>query len=115
MTLGACPYCNDGVIEVRDKIVRGKKTKLYACSNAHWHSEDGEFFELRQDATCSFRIWQNALGRYGKWLTYQDIRTLLQEQELEVTLISKKYGKKIEYQKTIILDQEYGVAVLWES
>jgi len=31
MTLGKCPYCNDGAIEVRDKEVNGKKVKLYAC------------------------------------------------------------------------------------
>jgi len=32
MTLGNCPYCDDGHIEVRDKEVSGKKVKLYACS-----------------------------------------------------------------------------------
>jgi hypothetical protein len=115
MFLGKCPYCNDGVVEVRDKEVRGKKVKLYACSNAHWKSEDGEMFELHDDASCGFRIWQNSLAKYGKWLTYKEVRSLLEERELEVVLVSKKYGKKIEYKKTIILDEEYGVSVLWES
>jgi len=32
MILGKCPYCDDGEIEVRDKEVRGKKIKLYACT-----------------------------------------------------------------------------------
>ncbi len=115
MQLGKCPYCEDGEIEVRDKEVRGKKVKLYACSNAHWKSEDGELFELRDDATCSYRIWQNTLSRYGKWLSYKEIRELLENRELQVELLSKKYGKKINYTKTIILDHEYGVSILWES
>jgi len=115
MYLGKCPYCEDGMIEVRNKEVRGKKVKLYACSNAHWMSEDGEMFELTPEATCNFRIWQNTLARYGKWLTYKEVRTLLADGELEVELISKKYGKKITYTKFIILDKEYGVSVLWSD
>lgn len=114
MLLGNCPYCEDGMIEVRDKEVRGKKIKLYACSNAHWYSEDGEMFEPTQDSTCDFKIWQNTLSRYGKYLSYKDIRTLLEDGELELEFISKKYGKKIYYTKTIILSQEYGVSVLWD-
>lgn len=112
--LGKCPYCDDGVVEIRDKEVNGKKVKLYACSNAHWKSEDGELFELRDDATCGFRIWQNSLARYGKWLTYKEIRELLQEGELELELLSKKYGKKIHYNKWVKLDYEYGVSVVWD-
>ncbi len=115
MYLGKCPYCDDGQIEVRDKEVRAKKVKLYACSNAHWKSsEDGEFFELREDATCTFRIWQNSLAKYGKWLTYNEIRTLLDDGELEVEFLSKKYGKKIYYKKNIVLNREFGVSVLWD-
>lgn len=113
MILGACPYCDDGEIEVREREVRGKKVKLYACSNAHWKSEDGEMYELREDAKCDFKIWQNALGKYGKWLSYKEIRELLELGELEVELVSKKYGKKIYYKKNIVLDPEYGVSVLW--
>lgn len=114
MILGKCPYCKDGSIEIRDKEVQGKKVKLFACSNAHWHTEDGEFFEPREDATCSFRIWQNALAKYGKWFHYKEIRELLDVGEIEVEMISKKYGKKIKYNKFVTLDQEYGVSVLWE-
>lgn len=114
MILGKCPYCYDGSIEVRDKEVRGKKVKLYACTNAHWKSEDGELFELREDATCDFRIWQNSLAKYGKWLSFKEIRELLDKKEIEVELISKKYGKKISYNKYITLDKEYGVSVIWE-
>jgi len=99
---------------VRDKEVSGKKVKLYACSNASWKTEDGEVFELREDATCDFRIWQNALARYGKWLQYRDVRALLSEENVEVELLSKKYGKKVYYTKAIELNREYGVSVLWD-
>ena len=114
MLLGKCPYCTDGHIEVRDKEVRGKKVKLYACTNAKWKTEDGEMYELTEDARCDFRIWQNSLARYGKWLSYKEVRTLLKEESLEVELLSKKYGKKIYYNKHIILHSEYGVSILWD-
>jgi len=114
MILGKCPYCNDGVIEVRDKEVSGKKVKLYACSNAKWVTEDGEMFELASDATCDFKIWQNSLSRYGKWLSYKEIRELLADESIEVELLSKKYGKKVYYNKYITLNQEYGVSVIWD-
>ncbi|DAB29283.1 MAG TPA: hypothetical protein CFH84_10310 [Sulfurimonas sp. UBA12504] len=114
MVLGKCPYCNNGNIEVQEKEVRGKKVKLYVCSNASWITEDGEMFELSAEASCDFRIWQNSLAKYGKWLTYKEVRILLEEKVLEVKLLSKKYGKKIYYEKNIILNQEYGVSVLWD-
>ena len=114
MVLGKCPTCKNGVVEVREKLVRGKKVKLYACSNAHWKSEDGELWELREDATCDFRIWQNALARYGKWLSYKEVRELLEVGEIEIELLSKRYGKKIPYTKTAIIDKEYGISILWE-
>jgi len=114
MILGKCPYCEDGKIEVREKEVRGKKVKLYACSNAHWKTEDGEMFELREDATCDFKIWQNTLAKYGRWLQYKDIRALLNGDDVELEFLSKKYGKKIYYSKYIALNKEYGVSILWD-
>ncbi len=114
MLLGKCPYCEDGQIEVRDKEVNGKKVKLYACTNAHWKTEDGEMYELTEDATCDYRLWQNSLARYGKWLNYKEVRELLSQESIEVELLSKKYGKKIYYHKNIVLNQEYGVSVLWD-
>ncbi len=113
MFLGKCPYCKDGKIEVRAKEVNGKKVKLYACSNANWKTEDGEMYELTNNSTCDFKIWQNSLAKYGKWFSYKEIRELLENGSLEVELLSKKYGKKIYYKKEIILDQEYGVSVVW--
>ncbi|DAB27907.1 MAG TPA: hypothetical protein CFH78_05405 [Sulfurimonas sp. UBA10385] len=114
MILGICPYCDGGKIEVRDKEVGGKKVKLYACSNANWETQDGEMFELSKKSTCSFRIWQNSLSRYGKWFTIKEIRELLEQNSIEVEFLSKKYGKKIYYKKELILDKEYGVSVLWD-
>ncbi|PHQ92672.1 MAG: hypothetical protein COB42_00720 [Sulfurimonas sp.] len=113
MILGKCPYCDDGHIEVRDKEVRGKKVKLYACTNANWKTEDGEMFELTDTSTCEFKIWQNSLAKYGKWLKYQEVRELLDTDSLEVEFLSKKYGKKVYYTKHIVLNEEYGVSVLW--
>jgi len=114
MILGSCPYCEDGVIVVIDKEVRGKKVKLFRCSNVEFVTEDGELYEKAEGAKCSFQIWQNSLARYGKWLHYKEVKTLLQEGEVEVELVSKKYAKKIVYTKTIILDKQYGVSVLWD-
>lgn len=114
MNLGKCPYCSDGFIEVRNKEVSGKKVKLYACSNANWKTEDGEMFELTDLSTCSFKIWQNTLARYGKWLSYNEIKKLIKDKSIEIELLSKKHGKKINYKKYLIMNQEYGVSVIWD-
>jgi len=114
MILGKCPYCEDGQIEVRDKEVHGKKVKLYACSNTNWKTEDGEMFELTKESTCEYRIWQNSLAKYGKWLSYKEVRELLEDESIEVELLSKKYGKKVYYSKYITLNPEYGVSVIWD-
>ncbi len=71
-------------------------------------------FELTEKSTCDFKIWQNSLAKYGKWLSYKEVRALLEEDALEVELVSKKYGKKINYSKFITLNQEYGVSVIWD-
>ena len=114
MILGKCPYCADGMIEVRDKEVSGKKVKLYACSNANWKTEDGEMFEMTSDSTCDYKLWQNTLAKYGKWLNYKEVRALMEDNTIEVELLSKKYGKKVYYNKHITLNQEYGVSIIWE-
>lgn len=114
MILGNCPYCKDGKIEVRKKEVRGKKIELYACSNASWYSEDGELFELTPASTCSFKIWQNALRKYGKYLKQKDIRALLNKEEVIVTFYTQGYKEKRTYQKYITVNEEYGVSVIWD-
>lgn len=118
MLLGKCPYCDDGEIEVRKKDVRGKKVELYACSNAFWITEDGEFFELISTSKCGFKIWQNTLSRYGHWLKHSEIRELLLKGEVEIKLkTQKRFGLKNEnrkdYYKTAILDSEYGIKILF--
>ena len=117
MLLGKCPFCKDGQIEIRKKEVNNKKVELYACSNLHWKTEDGELFELTEDSTCSFRIWQNALSRYGHWLNHKEVRGLLNNEEVKVSFKTmKRLGQKERksYEKFIVLDEEYGVKILFD-
>jgi len=111
-TLGKCPYCNDGEVEVRKIEVLGKSLKLYACSNAQWSFEN-DMAKLHKDATCSFRIFQNALLQWNKKaIGEKEIRTLLSEEQVKVRLYSSR--TKSEYYKWLILDEEYGCSVLWD-
>lgn len=114
MILGKCPYCENGQIEVRKKEINGKKVELYACCNANWRTEDGELFELTSDSTCDFRIWQNSLRKYGKYLKQREVKALLEGEDVVVTFYSKKYKEKVTYQKYITLNREYGVSVIWD-
>ena len=110
--LGNCLYCEGGKIEVRAIHVDGKPLKLYACTNAHWHFEN-DFAELTSDSTCNFRIFANQLRRWNKKaIGENEIRTLLNEQQVKVRLYSANTKK--EYFKWIILDKEYGISVVWD-
>jgi hypothetical protein len=112
-TLGNCPYCNTGQIKMEKKDVLGKMTKVYTCSNASWETQDGEMFELKKEATCSFRIWGNALNRWGKrGIGYQEVKGLLQNKETIVRLFS--HNTKKEYYKHICLNKEFGISVIWD-
>lgn len=119
MILGKCPYCKDGHIEIRKKEVNGKKVELYACTNANWmSSDDNEFFELTPDSKCSFRIWQNALSRYGHWLKHSEVRAILNGEEVEVKFKTQKrigmdFKNRKDYYKPIALHEEYGVQILF--
>jgi len=42
------------------------------------------------------------------------VRGLIEDESIEVELLSKKYGKKVYYNKYIALNQEYGVSVIWD-
>ena len=111
--VGKCPYCDDGMVIVEKKLVNGKNTKVYTCSNASWYSEDGEIYELKKDATCSFRIWGNSLLKWGKrGIGIKEVKQLLEGKSVDVRLFS--YRAKKEYFKYITLDKEYGVSVLWD-
>lgn len=111
--IGKCPYCDDGMVEMEKKLVNGKNTKVYTCNNAAWYSEDGEVFELKKEASCSFRIWGNSLLKWGKrGIGIFEVKQLLQGDEVEVRLFSNRAKK--EYFKYIVLDKDYGVSVLWD-
>lgn len=109
MILGKCPLCGNN-IEVRKKEVQGKKVELYACEKAKWITFDGELFELSKDSTCGFRIWQNALKQYGCILKQNQIRDLLNQEDV---IIEIKMNKK-KFKKYIGLDSDYGVTILFE-
>jgi len=111
--VGKCPYCDNGIINMEKKIVKGKNTKIYTCSNASWQTEDGEMFELTPNSTCSFRIWGNSLQRWGKkGIGYIEVKKLLNNEDVKVRLYS--FHTKKEYFKYITLDKEYGVSVVWD-
>lgn len=112
-TLGKCPYCDNGEIEIRNLNIQNQKVKLYACSNAHWEIDVGDTAVLTEDSTCSFRIFSNQYLRYNKRsIGEKEIRTLLRDGEVEVRFYSSK--SKSEYFKFLILDQEYGTSVIWD-
>ncbi len=109
--LGDCPYCDDGKIEQTKKMVLGKNTKIYTCSNASFHTEDGEMFE--SSGKCSYRIWGNSLKKYGKKaIGPREVSQLLQEGGFIATLHSKT---GFEYKKHIIAHEEYGIEVLFNE
>jgi hypothetical protein len=111
--IGKCPYCKDGLMHIDRKPVNGKNTKLYTCSNASWKTEDGEVFELKDQATCSFRIWGNSLLKWGKrGIGPYEVKKLLKGEEVPVRLYSFNTSK--EYYKYIIINKDYGVSVLWD-
>lgn len=115
--LGKCPYCKDGKIEIHKKEIKDKKVELYKCSNARWKTEDGEMFELTNDSTCSFKIWQNTISRYGHWLKHREISDLLLQKDVIVKLKTQKKFKgsdRRDYFKYLALDMDYGVKVLFE-
>ncbi len=109
--LGKCPYCKDGCIIMQKKIVQGKNTKVYTCSNTKFISEDGELFE--SVGSCSYRIWGNSLLKYGKrFIGEREVRELLSEGTFVAVLHSRN---GVEYRKYVIPHEEYGISVLFED
>ena len=73
-----------------------KNTKIYTCSNASWKTEDGEMFELSSTATCSFRIWGNALLKWGKkGVGPFEVKKLLNGEDVVVRLLVTTQKKSI--------------------
>lgn len=109
--LGKCPYCDDGIIEMEKKQVRGAQTKVYSCSNVKVVTEDGECFE--HTGRCSYRIWGNSLSRWGKrGIGPKEVRKLLAEGQCVVTLRDRRGN---EYRKYLVSHPEYGVEVLFSE
>ncbi len=111
--IGKCPYCKDGIISYDIKNIRGAKTKLYSCSNNKVITEDGEFWEQTKESSCSFKIFGNALIRYGKkFIGPKEVKKLISGEDVVVRLYS--HVKKVEYYKYLTLSYEYGVSVIWD-
>ena len=108
--LGKCPCCEDGVVLMDRKIVRGAKMRVYSCSNTKIATEDdGETWE--RVGSCNYTIWGDALKRYGGSISPNNIKELLSEGQFVAELKSKS-GKA--YEKYVVADEEYGVSVLWD-
>ena len=112
--IGKCPYCEDGIIEYESKQVRGKKTKVYCCSNNKVTTVDeGETWEPTADSTCSWKLFGSSLERWGKkFIGPKEVKKLLAGDEVIAHMYS--YVKKVEYKKYLTISEEYGVSVLWE-
>jgi DNA topoisomerase-3 len=83
--LGKCPICGTGSISIG--------SKAYGCSN--WNLEK---------EPCKFSIWKNNLDRFGKKsISETEVKRLLKDGKVEVTLISKE-GKK--YKKNLLIDKD---------
>lgn len=113
--VGKCPNCQDGIVYMNKKNVRGMTTKVYPCSNNKVITNDGgDTWEQTSVDNCSFVIFGNALLRYGKRsIETKEVKNLLNNKEVIVRLFSK-HSKK-EYFKYLLLSKEYGVTVDWES
>jgi hypothetical protein len=112
--IGKCLYCEDGTIEYESKQVRGKKTKVYCCSNNKVTTlDDGDTWEPTSDSTCSWKLFGSSLERWGKkFIGPKEVKKLLAGDEVIAHMYS--YTKKVEYKKYLTLSEEYGVSVLWE-
>ena len=95
--LGKCPICEGQIYE---------RPKAYICSNAQW-VKNGESWENKG---CNFSIFKTALKKFGgKNLSKTDIKKLLNNGELEVTLESQR--TKQPYKKKIAPDPKWGIKI----
>jgi hypothetical protein len=73
--------------------------------------QEGECFE--HAGSCTYRIWGNALRRYGKrGIGPKEVRRLLADGQCVVTLHDRRGS---EYRKYIIPHPEYGIEVLFDE
>jgi len=112
--IGKCLYCEDGIVQYESKQVRGKKTKVYCCSNNKVTTlDDGDTWEPTADSTCSWKLFGSNLERWGKkFIGPKEVKKLLEGDEVIAHMYS--YVKKVEYKKYLTISEEYGVSVLWE-
>jgi hypothetical protein len=91
MIIGKCPYC-DGEIISHKKENKGKKVTLYSCSNNKVeYDEEDEMFLKTSDSTCDFKIFSNALKRYGKYkLSKSEVLKILKKEDCIVDFKSRQ-------------------------
>ena len=118
----SCPYCSGYVYKKKINVLN-RKVDLYICENSKWEQdEDSLTYTLTEDSSCFFRIFSNNLIRYNKKnISEKEIKELIRKKELVVRLYSKKlWNEKLnkygsEYYRKIILDEEYGITVLFDE
>jgi DNA topoisomerase-3 len=63
---------------------------------------------------CNYTIWKNSLDKLGgKSLSKLNIKALLKNGKIEITLKSKRTKKA--YKKNIFVDQKWGVKIDFEN
>jgi len=100
--LGPCPLCGKNIIE---------KKKVYHCSGAKFKKlEDGSI----TNEGCSYMIRKQALDRFGKkTITKTEVKKLLKDKKVQVSLKSAKTGKA--YTAMMVVDEKWGVSVDFNS
>ena len=112
MLLGKCPYC-DGNVFSGKMTARGQKINLYSCENAKKEHDVGDDYVFTPDSTCTFRVYSNTFLRWNKRsLSEREMKNLLQQGQITIRLHGRKGTR--EYFKYAVIDEEYGVSILWD-
>ena len=94
-SLGKCPVCKDGDIIEREKN--------FACSNAKWEKTD----EKWENNGCQYSIYKFGLEKFGKReITAEEVEALLKDGKTEIEMT---------YKKPMIIDEKYGIKVLFKE
>lgn len=111
--LGDCPYCN-GKVSSKKILAQGKQVKLYSCSNSKKEYDESEAYVFTADSTCTFRVYSNAFLKWNKRsFSEYEMRNLLKDEQVTIRLHGRKGTG--EYFKYVILDENYGVSILWDE